>query len=268
MKKQHQNSKQLTGVPDLEAPKRENESIIEGITKKCPHCGESLPEKIAFCLYCMKPLSGDAVQKFASMPQGDGGNRFRKASTKILIVATALLAVVVIVVVTSFITASILSQQGNASHHQSAIATPAMSPNESVEGSAFNSELSSTPQYTQQSAGNTTIPDTAAPSFPVQTDSPVTPTPSPQATASPSANGRGNRPSNPTISLERAIEIAYADIAARGINASFRTDSGMSWERGQWVWELLFSTQGERMPLIEFYINVDDGSIVKFEWDD
>jgi len=32
----------------------------------------------------------------------------------------------------------------------------------------------------------------------------------------------------------------------------------MSWERGQWVWELLFKTQGERMPLIEFYINVDD----------
>jgi uncharacterized membrane protein YkoI len=79
---------------------------------------------------------------------------------------------------------------------------------------------------------------------------------------------RSNRPANPAISLEQAIEIAYADLAARGINATFRSDSGMDWERGQWVWELLFSTQGERMPLIEFYINVDDGNIVKFEWDD
>jgi len=79
---------------------------------------------------------------------------------------------------------------------------------------------------------------------------------------------QGGRPSNPAISLDRAIEIAYADIAARGINAAFRRDSGLSWERGQWVWELEFRTQGERMPIIEFYISADNGSIVKFEWDD
>jgi len=81
-------------------------------------------------------------------------------------------------------------------------------------------------------------------------------------------SGRGNRPSNPAISLDRAIEIAYADLAARGINATYRTNSGMSWERSQWVWELEFRTHGERMPIIEFYINVDTGTIVKFEWDD
>jgi len=80
--------------------------------------------------------------------------------------------------------------------------------------------------------------------------------------------GHGNRPSNPAISLDRAIEIAYADLAVRGINATYRTNSGMSWERGQWVWELEFRTHGERMPIIEFYINVDNGNIVKFEWDD
>jgi len=267
MKKQHQNSEQPAGVPESEAPKRENELIIEGVTKICPHCGENLPEKIGFCLYCMKPLSEDAIQKSASMPQGNGGNRSQKTSTKILIGATALLAVVVIVVATSFITASILSRQGNAPHYQSAIVTPTMSPNESAD-SAFGLESSPTPQYTQQSAQDIATPNTATSSSPAQTDSPTDPTPSPQPTASPSAGGRGNRPSSPTISLERAIEIAYADIATRGVNASFRSDSGMSWERGQWVWELLFSTQGERMPLIEFYINVDDGSIVKFEWDD
>ena len=90
----------------------------------------------------------------------------------------------------------------------------------------------------------------------------------PQPTTSPSGSGRNNRPTNPAISLERAIEIAYADLADRGINATFRSDSGMDWERGQWVWELLFRTQGERMPFIEFYINVETGDIVKFEWDD
>jgi hypothetical protein len=58
-----------------------------------------------------------------------------------------------------------------------------------------------------------------------------TPSPSPQLNSS---NDRNNRPSNPAISLERAIEIAYADLAVRGINATFRRDSGMDWERGQW----------------------------------
>ena len=94
-------------------------------------------------------------------------------------------------------------------------------------------------------------------------------TQTPRPTATPSTNhGRENRPTNPTISRERAIEIAYEDLEIRGINATFRSDSGMDWERGQWVWELLFRTQGERMPFIEFYINVDSGEIVKFEWDD
>jgi uncharacterized membrane protein YkoI len=79
---------------------------------------------------------------------------------------------------------------------------------------------------------------------------------------------QSNRPTNPAISLDRAIEIAYQDLARRGINATYRRHSGIHWHRGQWVWELLFRTQGERMPLIEFYINVDNGNIVKFEWDD
>ena len=91
---------------------------------------------------------------------------------------------------------------------------------------------------------------------------------SPQPTPSPSTSGQGSRPSSPAISLDRAIEIANADLASRGINATYRSNSGMDLERGQWVWELLFSTQGERMPLIEYYINVDNGNIVKFEWDD
>jgi uncharacterized membrane protein YkoI len=77
------------------------------------------------------------------------------------------------------------------------------------------------------------------------------------------------RPANPTISLQRAIEIAEADLVRRGIAATFHSDSGMDWERGQWVWELEFRVTGARRGrhVIEFYINVDTGDIVKFEWD-
>jgi len=79
-------------------------------------------------------------------------------------------------------------------------------------------------------------------------------------------NNQSNRPSNPAISLERAIEIAYADLATRNISATFRTNSGMDWERGQWVWELEFRPTTGR-GVIEYYINVNTGAIVKFEWD-
>ena len=76
----------------------------------------------------------------------------------------------------------------------------------------------------------------------------------------------GNRPTNPAISLERAIEIAQVDLNRRGISAAFRTHSGMSWERQQWVWELEFRPTQAR-GVIEYYINVHTGAIVKFEWD-
>jgi len=90
------------------------------------------------------------------------------------------------------------------------------------------------------------------------------PRPSPLPSPSPSSN-QSSRPSNPSISLERAIEIAYADLGERNISASFHTHSGMDWERGQWVWELEFRPTTGR-GVIEYYINVDTGAIVKFEW--
>ena len=71
-------------------------------------------------------------------------------------------------------------------------------------------------------------------------------------------------PTNASITLEQAIEIAYADLAVRGISADFRTDSGVEWEYGQWVWELEFRGS---MGIIEFYINANTGAIVKFEID-
>jgi hypothetical protein len=102
------------------------------------------------------------------------------------------------------------------------------------------------------------------------------PTPTPAATPQPTAtpipqhqvnHQRNNRPSNPAISLQRAIEIAEEDLVKRGINATFHSDSGMEWEKNQWVWELEFrvvdAPRGRHV--IEFYINVDSGKIVKFE---
>ena len=85
-----------------------------------------------------------------------------------------------------------------------------------------------------------------------------------------SSNRHGSRPTNPTISLQRAIEIAQNDLAQRGIDATFLKDSGMDFERGQWVWELEFRVTGPqgRHGIIEYYINIDNGDIVKFEWDD
>ena len=95
-----------------------------------------------------------------------------------------------------------------------------------------------------------------------------TPQPTLQPSPSPTPGGRSNRPTSPAISLQRAIEIGYAEIERRGYTGTFRRDSGMDFERGQWVWELLFRVQGGRLPLVEMYINVDTGAVVKFEWDD
>jgi len=118
----------------------------------------------------------------------------------------------------------------------------------------------------------------AVPNYPPHQPSPSpSPTASPRPTSSPSpsptaspSGGQGSRPSNPAISLQRAIEIAYADLANRGINATFHSDSGMDWERGQWVWELEFRVTGAQRGrhVIEYYINVDTGAIVKFEQGD
>ena len=81
-------------------------------------------------------------------------------------------------------------------------------------------------------------------------------------------NRRNNRPANPAITLDIAIEIAYEYLADREITAAFHGDRGMDWELEQWVWELEFRSDPNlrgRGYDIEFYINVHDGSIVKFE---
>jgi len=129
-----------------------------------------------------------------------------------------------------------------------------------------DSTAASNPAASQTENRTQTTNETTQPATQPATQSAANPPSSPAVTSP--ASGRVNRPSNPAISLDRAIEIAYADLASRGIDATYRSNSGMEWERGQWVWELLFRTHGERMPLIEYYINVDNGNIAKFEWDD
>ena len=65
------------------------------------------------------------------------------------------------------------------------------------------------------------------------------------------------------ISLERAIQIAYSDLRRRGIIASFVSSSGIDWEYSQWVWELDFESQN---GMIEYYIHINTGNIVRFSY--
>ena len=91
----------------------------------------------------------------------------------------------------------------------------------------------------------------------------------PAASPAPQTGGSGQqRPQNPAISLERAIEIGYEELARRGHAGTFRAHSGMDLERGRWVWELEFRVQGGRLPLVEMYIDAETGAVAKFEWDD
>jgi len=121
----------------------------------------------------------------------------------------------------------------------------------------FGSALAFSSQTTSEVDASEPYPSVPWQQLPAttQTQEPTTAAPT---TASPGSD----------ISLQRAIEIAYADLVARGINATFHRHSGIDWEYGQRVWELLFRTHGERMPFIEYYINAENGNIVKFEWDD
>ena len=146
---------------------------------------------------------------------------------------------------------------------------------------AFTLGARSSPAPAQMVVRNQSNQSSGEPTAPQDNDSPGEPA-APQGNDSQSNDdrsnqggsiqnsGRGNRPANPAISLQRAIEIAEADLAERGISATFHHDSGMDWERRQWVWELEFRvTDAHRgQHTIEYYINVDTGDIVKFEWDD
>ena len=98
------------------------------------------------------------------------------------------------------------------------------------------------------------------------------PTHAPLPTQTPSVNqssDRNNRPTNPIITRERAIEIAQAELATHGLTGTLRS-AVMDWEKNQWVWEVDLRTNStnRHQRNFEIYINVDTGEIIKTEFDD
>ena len=205
----------------------------------------------------------------------------KKSAEGILKKVLLSVSIVVVLLVGVFIIINLLNTNRNANQNQQYAVQP-----QDAQEYALRAEIdelraiidsmseeyraAASPNQMQETSGQT--PEAVAGPAPTPTptptptaeQSPGTASPGSDASPSPGSSGQSDR----AISLERAIEIAYEDIEQRGINATYRSHSGLSLERGQWVWELLFRTQGERAPLIEYYINADDGTIVKFEWDD
>ncbi|MCL2016469.1 MAG: PepSY domain-containing protein [Defluviitaleaceae bacterium] len=107
-------------------------------------------------------------------------------------------------------------------------------------------------------------PQPTAPPVVQAPPAPVTPAPAP-APANISGN-RNNRPTNPAITRERAIQIAENDMRARGLSGFFDSIE-LDWELGQWVWEIEFDSATHRSVDYEWYINVDTGAIVRFRID-
>ena len=86
--------------------------------------------------------------------------------------------------------------------------------------------------------------------------------------SAPTSTNRNIRPVNPNITMERAVEIAHAELAKHGFTGTLRSVN-MDWERGQWVWEVEIrnNNRNRNHQIVEIYINVDTGDVVKFEWD-
>jgi len=68
-------------------------------------------------------------------------------------------------------------------------------------------------------------------------------------------------PANPTISAQRAVELAHAHIVSLGIT-DYRFDYVyMDRERGQWVWSVEFESRSRGD--LEFYVDVNTGTFLK-----
>jgi uncharacterized membrane protein YkoI len=119
-----------------------------------------------------------------------------------------------------------------------------------------------TPKTTGQTTGATTVSATAtsaatAPATQITTTATTTATT--QSTAA--------QPAEQSVCIEQALEIAYAEIENRGYTGAFR-ESCRGVSRGREVWELLFRVQGGRKPLVEMYVCMETGEVLKWEWDD
>lgn len=153
---------------------------------------------------------------------------------------------------------------------------PAVDPSNDTQPPLITSE---TPQITDIQPTERTTPifttePTTQATPQISDTSPTQPTPTstttPATQTTPAPTTTQTTPTTPTaqpISLEQAIEIGYAEIANRGYTGTFR-ESCRGTSQGQEVWELLFRVQGGRLPLVEMYISMETGAILKWEWDD
>jgi len=74
--------------------------------------------------------------------------------------------------------------------------------------------------------------------------------------------------SSDALLQEQAIEIAEKDLVKRGISASLFSVELDSYHEHGWIWILIFEPQDEGLPMIEYFIDANTGTIVKFEWHD
>ena len=76
----------------------------------------------------------------------------------------------------------------------------------------------------------------------------------------PRSPARRGGPSNPPVSAQRAVELAYNHLLSIGITDARFDYVYMDRERGQWVWSVEFDRRGRDL---EFYVNVDTGAFLK-----
>ena len=117
------------------------------------------------------------------------------------------------------------------------------------------------PQTSQTSPPAQSPPTQASPTPPAQTP-PAQTSPTPPVGA---ATNRQQRPTNPSISRERSMEIAEDWLRQNGITGAWR-DGGVSmdFERGRWVWEVEYELGRQEW---DFYICVMTGEVVHVDID-
>jgi uncharacterized membrane protein YkoI len=252
MNKHNQNKEQSTEVPKSETQREK--TAMGGATKKCLHCGEELPEKIAFCLYCMKPTRERTEHNSQGESQGNKGNKSKKKSMILLIVA-ATFALVAVVAVTSIVTANfMLRRSAPNDRHLQTQATPT-SP-------ASDQQNPITPREDTLQAGSEDVYEHTTPYIPVVYEEEALTLSSEGMFnhITPRAPEQQGGPANPAISAIRAVELAHDHLLAMGITNARFDYVYMDREDGIWVWSVEFELGDSDF---EFYVDVESGAFLK-----
>jgi hypothetical protein len=253
MGKSNQIIEHSSDFPNKETLKEK--TVLGGATKKCAYCGEEIPEKIAFCLYCMKSTTENSEDKPKKKFRGSTDNSTKKKPV-ILFIGLATLALVAVIATTSIITANIMLRHSvpNNLHLQTHATTP-IELNQNQQNPPAPSEdavLTSPGDVVDHTTPN--VPglhevETLTLSSEGMFDH-ITPR-SPQ---------RQGGPANPAITATRAVELAHDHLLAMGITNARFDYVYMDLENGVWVWSVEFEL-GDRD--FEFYVNVDSGAFLK-----